>query len=132
MSITVHEFDGITHQFHIKPHEMPSISTPTMTPNYTSIKKFELALCENALAISSYQTHLGHLALVISPEDYAKVNNNVPTNPSLRAGNAQTTKAQFESSRQFIFKQNEYMKYQATVTALRNLILNPIDDKSCS
>ena len=87
MSITVHEFDGITRQFRIKPDEMPLMSTPTMTPNYLSIKKFEQALRENALAISSYQTHLGHLALVISPKEYEEVSNNVPfvipTNPGL-------------------------------------------------
>ena len=104
-----------------------------MTPNYTTIKEFDLALRENALTISSYQTHLGHLALVVSPDEYAEVNNNVPfvepTNPRLRAANAQNTKAQLESSRQFTFQQNEYMTYQATVTALRNLILNAIDDK---
>ena len=63
MSITVHEFDGITRQFRIKPNEMSLMSTPTMSPNYLSIKKFEQALRENALAISSYQTHLGQLAL---------------------------------------------------------------------
>ena len=112
---------------------MPLMSTPTMTPNYTSIKKFEQALRENALAISSYQTHLGHLTLNISPEEYAEVINNIPfvipTNPGLQPGNASTNKAQIKSSRQFTFKQNEFMKYQATVTALRNLILNAIDDK---
>ena len=76
MSITVHEFDGISRQFRMKPHEMPVMSTPTSTPNYTTIKTFELALRENALAIPSYQTHLGHLALVISPEEFLEVNNN--------------------------------------------------------
>ena len=103
------------------------------TPNYLSIKKFEEALRENALAISSYQTHLGHLALVVSPEEYKEVSNNVPfvipTNPGLQADNATTTKAQIDSSRQFTFKQNEFMKYQATVTALCNLILKAIDEK---
>ena len=104
MSITVHEFDGITHQFRIKPHEMPTMSTPTMTANYTTIKEFELVLRENALAIFSYQTHL---ALVVSPKEYAEVNNNIPSitlaNPGLRAANAQNTKAHLESSCPFTF-----------------------------
>jgi len=78
MSITVHEFDGITRQFRVKPDEMPVMSTSTMTPNYTSIKKFEQALRDNALAISSYQTHLGHLALVFSPDEYNEVSGDVP------------------------------------------------------
>ena len=133
MSITVHEFDGITRQFRIKPHEMPVMSTPTMTPNYTSIKKFEQALRENALAVSSYQTHLGHLSLVVSPEEYKEVANDVPfvipTNPGLYAEIASSNKAQIEVSRQFTFDQNEFVKYQATTTALRNLILNAIDEK---
>ena len=133
MSITVHEFDGITRQFRVKPDEMPRMSTETMTPNYLSIRKFELALRENALAISSYQTHLGHLALVVSPEEYNEVSNNIPfvtpVNPGLRATRAVTAKDQIDSSRQFTFQQNEFMKYQATVTALRNLIINSIDDK---
>ena len=88
---------------------------------------------KNGLAISSYQTHLGHLALVVSPEEYNEVSNNVPfvepLNPGLTASNATTNKAQIESSRQFTFKQNEFMKFHATVTALRNLILNAIDEK---
>ena len=133
MSITVHEFDGITRQFRVKPHEMPVMSTPTMTPNYTSIKKFEQALRDNALAISSYQTHLGHLALVVSPEEYLEVSGDVPfiipTNPGLYAGTGSSNKAQIEISRQFTFDQNEFVKYQATVTDLRNLILNAIDEK---
>ena len=133
MSITVHEFDGITRQIHIKPHEMTTMSTPIMIPNYTTIKKFELILRENALAISSYQTHLGHLSLVVSLEEYAEVNNDFPfiepANPGLRAANTQNTNDQLESSRQLTFQQNDYMKFQATVTALRNLILNAIDDK---
>jgi len=133
MSITVHEFDGITRQFRVKPDEMPVMSTPTMTPNYTSIKKFEQALRDNALAISSYQTHLGHLALVVSPEEYNEVSGDVPfivpTNPGLYAGTGSSNKAQIEISRQFTFDQNEFVKYQATITALRNLILNAIDEK---
>ena len=133
MSITVHEFDGITRQFRVKPDEMPVMSTPTMTPNYTSIKKFEQALRDNALAISSYQTHLGHLALVVSPDEYNEVSGDVPfivpTNPGLYAGTGSSNKAQIEISRQFTFDQNKFVKYQATVTALRNLILNAIDEK---
>ena len=108
MSITVHEFDGITRQFRINPNEMPRMSTATMTPNYLSIKKFEQALRENALSISSYQTHLGHLSLVVSPEEYKEVSNNTPfvepTNPGLQAASATTAREQIDSSRQFTFK----------------------------
>ena len=82
------------------------------------------------------QTHPGHLALVVSREEFAEVNNNIafiePVNPGLRTANARNTKAQLESSLQFTFQQNEYMKFQATVTALRTLILNAVDDKYIS
>ena len=45
---------------------MPAMSTLNIVPNYASVSKFQAALKENALAIQSYQTDLGHLALVIS------------------------------------------------------------------
>ena len=63
------------------------MSTPTMAPNYTSIRKFQLALEENALSIQSHQSELGHLALVITDEAYLEANNDVafvaPTDPGL-------------------------------------------------
>ena len=98
-----------------------------MIPNYTSIKAFELALQENTLAIPSYQTHCGHLPLVISPEELAKVHNNRVfielSNSGLTAVSRSNVRAQVESSRQFTFQQKEYMKCQAINQALRNLIL---------
>ena len=42
--------DPIISQFRISPDLMPKISTPTMAPNYTSIRKFQPALEENALS----------------------------------------------------------------------------------
>ena len=133
MSITVHEFDGISCQFRIKPHEMPTMSTPTTTPNYATIRAFALALRKNTLAIPSYQTHLGNLALVISPEVFLEVKDNrpfvAPAKPGLADVNRTNTCALVESSRQFTFQQHEYMKFQATNQAIRNLILNATDDK---
>ena len=86
MSITVHEFDGITRQFCIKPDQIPTMSTPTLTSNYTIIKEFEVVLRENTLAITSYHTHLGHLALVITTEEFALVNSNHPFIKLLKEG----------------------------------------------
>ena len=66
---------------------MTKMSTSTMAPNYTCIKKFLLALEENALAIQSHQTELGHLALVIQLDAYVSANDNnafvEPTDPGL-------------------------------------------------
>ena len=132
MSLTVHEFDGIIRQFRINPNQMPAMFTSRLTPNYTSIHDFELTLCENSLTIPSYQTHLGHLALVISPKAFAVVNNNrpfiEPANPGLTPTGT-TIRATVESAQHFTFQQNEYMKYQFIKTALLNLILKTIDDK---
>ena len=47
-----------------------------MAPNYTSIRKFQLSLEENALFIQSHETELGHLALVIPPD--VATNDNLP------------------------------------------------------
>ena len=68
--------DPILSQFRISPDQMPKMSTPTMAPNYTSIRKFQLTLEKNALSVQSHQSELGYLALVIKPEDYLTANNN--------------------------------------------------------
>ena len=52
------------------------MSTPTMAPNCTSIGKYWTTLEENALAIQSYQTDLGYLALVISNNEFLDSNGN--------------------------------------------------------
>ena len=140
--------DPIISQFRISPDLMPKMSTPTMAPNYTSIRKFQLALEENALSIQSHQTELGHLALVISEEDYLQANNQVafnePTDPGLVPPDPTegiSTRASAEhdvamlpyttaaTMRTFNFAQQEFFRFKATKAALRNLILNSIDDK---
>ena len=66
---------------------MPAVSTPTMASNYTSIRKLQTAPEENAHVIQSYQTNLGHLALVILKTEFLETNGNTPfeelTNPGL-------------------------------------------------
>ena len=93
--------DPIISQFRISPDLMPKMSTPTMAPNYTSIRKFQLALEENALSIQSHQTELGHLALVITEEAYLEANNEVafnePTDPAM--------------SRSFLHRHQAYLLY---------------------
>ena len=127
---------------------MPKMSTPTMAPNYTSIRKFQLALEENALAVQSHQSELGYLALVIKSEDYLIANDNQPfvepTDPGLIppdpiVGISTRTSAANDvavlpytavvTMRPFNFQQQEYFRFKATKAALRNLILNSIDEK---
>ena len=140
--------DPIISQFRISPDLMPKMSTPTMAPNYTSIRKFQLALEENALSIQSHQTELGHLALVITEADYLQANSDIafdePTDPGLVPPDPTegiSTRASAEhdvamlpyttaaTMRTFNFAQQEFFRFKATKAALRNLILNSIDDK---
>ena len=127
---------------------MPKMSTPTMAPNYTFIRKFQLALEENALAVQSHQSELEYFALVITPEAYLAANDNTafvePTDPGLipqdqTEGISTRTSAANDvavfpytavvTMRPFNFQQQEYFRFKATKAALRNLILNSIDEK---
>ena len=127
---------------------MPKMSTPIMAPNYTSIRKFQLALEENALAIQSHQSELGYLALVIKPEDYLIANDNQPfvepTDPGLipldpTVGISTRTFVANDvavlpytavaTMRTFNFQQQKYFRFKATKVALRKVILNSIDEK---
>ena len=119
-----------------------------MAPNYTSIRKFQVALEENALAIQSHQSELGHLALVITPEAYLEANDNnkfeEPTDPGLVPLDPTeffSTQASADNDvailpytaaatmRNFNFAQQEFFQFKATKAALRNFILNSIDEK---
>ena len=85
MATKIPTTDPIPSQFRISPDQIPKMSSSTMAPSYTSIRKFQLALEENAFAIQSHQTKLGHLALVIQPDAYLSANDNnffvEPTDP---------------------------------------------------
>jgi hypothetical protein len=125
----------IVAQFPITPADMPKIATATTRPSYTSIVKFQDAINGQALAIPINDSDLGHLALVISPEDYASVNNDIafiaPTSPGanpVHVNNA--TAAQItETNRIFQVNTNTYQVYQNTRTHLRNQIINSTPDK---
>ena len=79
------ELDGIVSLFTIAPSDMPHISSPRSKPTYSSLRAFQDAINKNALCISSLQTELGHLALVLSPEEYKQATNDedfvIPKNP---------------------------------------------------
>jgi len=68
------ELQDIHAHFGIKPAEMPRIHQDGKEPTYTSIQKFCEALERNAMSVPSRQTKLGHLALVISSEDFKDTN----------------------------------------------------------
>ena len=100
------------------------------------------------MSVQSHQSELGYLALVIKPEDYLTANNNQafiePTDPDLippdlTVGISTRTSAASDvavlpytavaTMQTFNFQQQEYFRFKATKAALRNLILNSIDEK---
>ena len=138
---------NITALFRTQQADMPKISTHDEKPSYTSLKKFQAAIDENAMAIPSYTTDLGHLALVITPEDFREANADEqfvpPANPGLQptapdtGGTRDASDAAIqilpftaaEAIRNFNQQQQEYIKFRTTRTALKNQILNCVDDK---
>ena len=67
---------------------MPKISTERTPPNDTTLTKFQEALEENALAIQTYDTDLGHLALVIKDSEYLVANGGTFFNKPANHGTA--------------------------------------------
>ena len=135
--------DTITSQFRIKPEDMPAMSTPTMASKYSSIRKFQTALEENAFAIQSYETDLGHLALVIPSKEFLEApfqepinpglippvpNEDISTRPSAENDVAVLPYTAASIIHSFNFAQQEYIKFKSTKAALRSLILNSIDE----
>ena len=144
MTTAINPYDHVLSELRIKNADMPKMSTPSTPPTYQTVKDFQKALNHNAMAIQSSQTELGHLALVISKADFLAANNNkpfkepkdpgpAPTNTSSAATRSQSPEDNnfnaMESLRSFTFKQLTHQKFIAAKTALRNLILNSIDDK---
>jgi len=143
----VNPFEHVISEFRIPPNQMPSLSSPSLAPSYQSIRTFQKALNHNAMSISSTQTPLGHLHLVISNEKYLQASENkpfkVPSEPDLVEATADVTpgavtRAMFDLSsssstdptsdtlqaiKAFELQQQTHLKYVATVVALRNLIL---------
>ena len=145
MTTTINPFDHVLGELRIKPDDLPKMSTPSSAPAYQTVRDFQKALNHNAMAIYSYQTELGHLALVVSKETFLAANDNKPfvepTDPGMSSTNTSsgvTTRSQspedktfnaMDSIRSFKFQQLTHQKFIAAKTALRNLILNSIDDK---
>jgi len=144
----INSYDHVVSEFRIQPKDMPSLSTSTQAPSYSSLRNFQKALNHNAMSIHSSQTDLGHLSLVITEEKYLKASNQVkfvpPTDPAITADDTTTpgitTRSMFDSItssdptsntlhaiKTYEFNKQTYLKYLATITALRNLILNSVD-----
>ena len=131
----INPFDHVISEFRIPPNEMPSLSSPSQAPTYQSLRTFQKALNHNAMSIHSTQTRLGHLHLVITKAKYLEANDNVPFKVSIDeeadddVDTGTVTSDTLQSIKTFELQQQKYFKYNATVVALRNLILNAVDNK---
>ena len=163
---TQSDIDNITALFLTKQEDMPRISTRTDKPTYLSIKKFHDRLQENAMAVPSFTTDLGHLALVIPANEFTEANEGdvfvPPLNPGLsptmptftsatlpaqpaitRTGAAAaaaipTANVDHAAQNQFLTSDAirthqltlaAFTTFRTTRTALRNSILNAVDEK---
>ena len=82
--------DAVTSQFETRSEDMPRISTSSTKPNYTSLKKFQDAIDDNALPIMLTTIELGHLALTRSPTEFTAANNKIDFTILLNPGTALT------------------------------------------
>ena len=143
----INQPDNIQALFRTQQADMPRLSSPTEKPNYSTLKKFQEAIEENAMSVPSNSTDLGHLAIVISAADFTTANGSpfiTPTNPGDQPNQpvvAGTTRDQTndaiallpftaaENIRLYNHKQQEFLRFRNTRTALKNQILNSIEDK---
>ena len=134
---------------------MLRISTSSAKPNYTTLHMFQQDINSSTMTIPSYQTDLGHLALTRKPTDFRSANRNIslivpvslgdtPTQPpriTTRASDialAADPQATSETTDPYLAhevirmvqeQQNNYNKYRNASTALKNYILNAVDDE---
>jgi hypothetical protein len=141
------QIDNIQALFCTQQADMPRLSTPTEKPNYTTLKKFQEAIEENVMSVPSNTTDLGHLALVISAVDFATANGSPfvtpenlgeqPDQPALAGATRDQTNEVIamlpftaaKNIRLYNHKQQEFLRFRNTRTALKNQILNSIEDK---
>ena len=77
MTTAINPFEHVLHELRIKTEKMQKMSTPSTPSSYQSVRDFQKVLNHNAMAIHSFQTKLGHLALVVSEEKFLAANNQI-------------------------------------------------------
>jgi hypothetical protein len=130
-SATTYSTTDIIAQFPVAVEDMPTISSATEKPTFATLTAFQNALNTNALSVPSSKGggQLGHLALVLKPEDYSTVSNNIAFDPPTDPGTTCTqpdgaTAAQIaENIRVFNITRSEYAVFINVRQALQKLIL---------
>jgi len=114
--------------------DIPSLSTETEKPSYTSIYHFLDKLIKNAASVPYPATNLGHIALVLTEQEYLAINETafipppdpgptptIPANP--------TAAVISQAHRDHTTRTRIYNTYNDTKQLLRNIIINKVDDK---
>jgi len=126
--------------FEIKPNDMPKMSSVEGgRPTFTTINKFQKSLNSQTLSIpSTNNPDLGFLGEVIPSTQYTYLNNDieyvVPQNPGI-APTYNPDASQFqinEAIRLHVLFTNEYYIFGNVRTALRNMIVNSMEEKYIS
>ena len=129
---------NITGLFPHKTEDLPKISQPGSRPSYTSLRLFQDQINENAMAIPSSNTKLGHLGLVEDNATYKAVTSNkswtVPTDPGNApkkptSTNADNLYATQETIRSWQYKNNQKVTTYLTRKALQAHILENVDNQ---
>ena len=76
MTTAINPYDHVLSELRIKANDMPKLSSPSSPPTYQTVKDFQKNLNHIAMAIHSYQTELGHVALVVSEATFLATNDN--------------------------------------------------------
>jgi len=126
--------------FEINPNDIPKMSSVEGgRPTFTTIYKFQKALNSQALSIpSTSNPDLGFLGEVIHVTQYTELNNGiayvVPQNPGIAPTfNPDATQFQInEAIRLHGLSANDYHILRNVRTALRNMIVNSIEEKYIS
>ena len=142
--LTSTNIDNIVALFKTKSENMPKISPNGERPSYTTLRKFQEAINDNAMAIPSPNDELGHLGLVISKEEYKKHSSNStdyepPTKPDPKPTEPTTTRSTStnvfeaqEALRCWMTDVNTYNIHAAVKNALRKQILQSVHKKFIS
>ena len=135
--------DNIVSLFKTKTEDMPKIYPNGEYPTHTTLRLFQDAINANAMAIPSPTNKLGHLGLVIGTEEYKNASpdgaehitptkpSDKPEEPTRQSGPSSVFNAQ-EALREWTAQVHTYNVHNAVENALRNQILNSVDEEFIS
>ena len=137
--LTTTSIDNIVALFQTQTEDMPNISPNGECPTYTTLRNFQDALNNNAMAVTSPLDTLGHLGIVVSKTEYTNISptnetysepkkpSAKPTDPSRTRSSADNTFDIHEAIRLWKDEVEVYNIHNTVKNALRNQILQSVD-----